>query len=145
MDKFISNVLAFDVNATLRKVWENPRVEAEIVRLNSIEQLYNKGERADGVSLGEYSPVTIQLKLNGQGDRRVDHVTLKDTGEFYGSMEVMPNEFGFEITADTIKENDDLIDKYGAQILGLSPENLDKLAEFITPYFVEEAKKVLYS
>ena len=48
------------------------------------DQLFTTGEDGKGLSLGDYSPVTIQIKrAKGQP---TDRITLKDTGEFYKSL-----------------------------------------------------------
>ena len=57
-----------------------------IIDLNTEEQLYSQGVDSKGVQLGEYSIYTKGLKQNkGQ---RTDHITLKDTGEFYKSFSI---------------------------------------------------------
>ncbi len=78
---------------------------------------------------GEYSPYTVMLKKDkGQ---ITDHVTLKDTGEFYKSFKTFwRNEKNgvIQITADTIKElGVDLIDRWGREIIGLSEDNIGVL------------------
>jgi len=64
-------------------------------------------------------------------------VTLYDTGEFYASFEVVVNDEGFSIKADTAKEGSDLRDRWGDRILGLSNESIKE----IKPLFIEELKK----
>ena len=75
---------------------------------------------------------------------RVDHITLRDTGEFYESFKVVPLLRGFRIEADPDKGGgDNLFDDFGEDIVGLSEENILILCRFIQPFFTEEAKKVL--
>ena len=146
-EKLYKELQRFDVNQILKNVWNTPQVQQFIVALNtegkSSSQLYNLGEDSDGVKLTPpYSFNTVRIKI--EKGQRADHVTLKDTGSFYESFEVDGFEFGFEITADTIVDSGlDLEDKYGQKIIGLNEENIQILGEFIAPYFVTEAEKIL--
>ncbi|MES2287769.1 MAG: hypothetical protein V4547_18925 [Bacteroidota bacterium] len=81
---------------------------------------------------GEYSPYTVMLKKDkGQ---ITDHVTLKDTGYFYSSFKTFwrnDKDGAIQITADTIKEGgDDLITRWGKDIIGLDETNLGVLREY---------------
>jgi hypothetical protein len=103
--------------------------------LNTEEQLFEKGIDALGASLGEYSDFTKAVKkANGQ---RLDHITLEDTGEFYKSFAIKVQNGGFLIIADGQKEDTNLFDRYGKEVLGLTDENLqiviDAIKEKIIP------------
>ena len=146
-EKLYKEVMKFDVNQILKNVWNTSQVQQFIVALNTegkpSSQLYNLGEDSDGAKLTPpYTFNTVRIKIeNGQ---RSDHVTLRDTGGFYESFEVDGFAFGFEITADTITDSGtDLEDKYGQKIIGLNETNIEILGEFIAPFFIEEAKKIL--
>ena len=137
----------FDLDRVLFNVWSNPRVQNFIIELNTegqpTSQLFEKGEDSLGVSLGEYSPFTVQLKVNkGQ---RIDHITLKDTGEFYESFDITPFRNGFLITANPIKDQDNLFVEYGEDIVGLSDQNKIILCEsqIFREALIQEAKKAL--
>lgn len=137
----------YDVDRVLYNVWSNPKVQIFVEQLNTegqnTSQLYEQGVNSLGASLGEYSPFTINMKLHGNGDRRISHITLKDTGEFYESVVMSPFTKGFKIDADAQKDDDNLFDIYGKEILGLTDENLQILIEFIEPFFILESKKIL--
>jgi len=132
----------FDVDRILREVWKNSKVQQKIIELNTKDQLFEKGEDSLGVSLGNYSPFTIQIKVSkGQ---RIDHITLNDTGEFYNSFKILPKIKGFDIEANGDKGGgDNLFDDFGQDIVGLNEENLLILCAFIRPFFIAEAKKAL--
>lgn len=84
------------------------------------KQLFEKGEDGLGISLGNYTPFTVQQKqIKGQ---RSDHITLKDTGDFYSSFKLSINGL---VTADGQKEDTNLITEYGNEILIWSDENQD--------------------
>lgn len=99
--------------------------EAEIVELNTQSQLFEKGINADSVSIKSYRPyrpLTIQLKkLKGQP---TDRVTLRDDGDFYNSvfLNIGKSDVFFDATDS---KTEDLIEKYGEDILGLTLENVE--------------------
>lgn len=123
-------------------IWDN---EAYIIDMNAEEQLYEQGVNNLGVSISDYapySPVTIEIKkAKGQPTNRV---TLRDEGDFESSFYLEVDDKQFEIKAADWK-TEDLIKRYGRQILGLTDENIKILIEhYIFPDLLEEAKKQIY-
>ena len=119
--------------------------EAYIVDLNAEEQLYEQGINNLGVSISDYapySPVTIKIKkAKGQPTNRV---TLRDEGDFESSFFLEVGQNQFEIKASDWK-TEELIKKYGRQILGLTNENIEKLIwDFIYPDLLSKLKNELY-
>lgn len=111
------------------------QVQDEIVRLNTIDQLYDKGIDSLGDSLGDYSPFTVRVKVyKGQ---KTSNITLKDTGEFYDSFDVTVYKDGFTISADAQKEDSNLVEEFGIDILGLTDGSIDKL---IREYILDNYK-----
>lgn len=115
-----------------------------IIELNTIEQLYNKGINSQGINLerigGHYSEVTVfgdasrGIKGKLAKNQPVDRVTLKDTGAFYKSWKVfLDSSNDFEITNDPIKDGENILDRWGKQVIGLTDESQSK--------FNEEVKK----
>ena len=106
------------------------------------DQLFNKGEDGLGRSLGEYSDFTKQFKSTIAGqlgrDTRIDHITLRDTGEFHQSIKVKLTSKGIEITSKPQKEDTNLIDEFGEEILFVNEENLN---EFIRPHLLDDLRK----
>lgn len=99
-----------------------------IISANTNEQLYDEGIDSSGKTLGVYTPYTRDIKISQGVEYR--HVTLRDTGEFYRSFRVaLNNDSDVMITANSIKEGVDLIEKYGKNILGLTDENLSRLRD----------------
>lgn len=137
----------FNVNSILRVVWSNPRIQNLIIDLNTegkpTSQLFEKGEDSKGVSLGVYSPFTQAIKV--EKGQRIDHITLKDTGDFYETWVVIPFLQGFRMKANPIKEDSNLFDDFGEDIVGLNEENLLILitSEVFRSIFIAEAKKRL--
>ena len=123
-------------------IWDN---DAYIVDMNAEEQLYEQGINRLGVDIMDYapySPVTIEIKKAlGQPTNRV---TLRDEGDFESSFFLEVGDKQFEIKASDFK-TEDLIKKYGRQILGLTKENIAVLIwQYIFPDLMEKAKNVLY-
>lgn len=123
-------------------IWDN---EAYIVDLNAEEQLYEQGINRLGVEIADYapySPVTIAIKeAKGQPTNRV---TLRNEGDFESSFFLEVGGKQFEIKASDFK-TEDLIRKYGRQILGLTDENIAILIwQYIYPDLINEAKTQIY-
>ena len=123
-------------------IWDN---EAYIVDLNAEEQLYEQGINRLGVEIADYapySPVTIAIKeAKGQPTNRV---TLRNEGDFESSFFLEVGDKQVEIKASDFK-TEDLIMKYGRQILGLTDENIAILIwQYIYPDLINEAKTQIY-
>ncbi len=159
-----------DANKLMRQSLNNTAIQQEILDLNRLDQLYDKGIDAKDDSLGEYSPATIEGTANFLGKKqkgqRYDHITLNDTGEFYDSYIFKNEKDGFIIQADTIKsggqiemtssvpatkgkkfiakfEDTDLADVYGKDIIGLNNGNKSKLAGWLIEPMQKGIKKEL--
>ena len=123
-------------------IWDN---ESYIVDLNAEEQLFEQGINRLGVEISDYapySPITIAIKeAKGQPTNRV---TLRDEGDFESSLYLEVGDKQFEIKASDFK-TEDLIKKYGRQILGLTDENISILIwKYIFPDLMAETKKQIY-
>lgn len=118
-------VKSISIDDMLHELSEHTEFTDYIIELNTKNQLYDKGIDAKGERIGSYSPKTKAIKdANGEIS---DHVTLLDTGKFYESFRVFLQGSDLIISADTIKDTDDLIFKYGQDILGLNEDSLEKL------------------
>lgn len=118
-------VKSLSIDDMLHELSEHVEFTDYIIELNTKNQLYDKGIDAKGERIGSYSPKTKAIKdANGEIS---DHVTLLDTGKFYESFRVFLQGSDLIISSDTIKDTDDLIFKYGQDILGLNEDSLEKL------------------
>lgn len=108
-----------------------------LVYLVTQKQLF-EGLDGDGNEITPgYSEITVIIKqAKGQP---TDRVTLKDTGEFYNSFDVVVTLDGVQMVADTIKGNNDLIKIYGEAITGISEESKKVYLE----YFKDEFRNLL--
>lgn len=143
LDSLITNLTSIEkkvIDTIQGVIKEN---EAWIVELNSEDQLYEKGINRKGVAISDYEPyssVTISIKREkGQPTGRV---TLRDTGGFQRSFHIEYGSDTFEIKASDWK-TDELIKKYGGEILGLTDENMRDIADsYITPALVKLFKSL---
>lgn len=128
-------IATMDEGLIFEIVFSNPLIKNEIIRLNTEEQLFNKGIDSEGVSLGTYSPFTVEQKKK-KGEP-TDRITLKDTGDFYKSFRVSVNRVSITIDADPIKDDNNLFDDFGEEILGLTDESKKKLEEMAVIEYIK--------
>lgn len=129
----ITAVTNFDRNAEALAIQVTRSEKPRIVQLNR-DQLEQRGIRSDSTSITpKYAPSTIRRKRKlGQITR---HVTLKDKEDFYGSFSIAYDKDSFEIISEDDKARY-LINRYGAAILGLTPQNIGNLSQIIKPAFI---------
>jgi len=141
-----NNIIALDRDEILLNIFDrNTQLNDDILQLNK-DQLYDLGITADGKDLGGYAPYTLEYKEHEAGklgrDTRSDHITLKDTGAFYDSFKLRSDIGGFIISADTKKEDTDLI-TFG-KILGLTNENKGTLRGWVKPLFIAKVRAQIF-
>jgi len=139
LKRVANNVRRLDAHRILQKIFDDADMKLDVVSLN-IGQMFEDGVDSKGVSLGEYSPFTVVLKeKKGQ---RTDHITLKDTGEFYDSIDVTSEPNQIIITGDTRKPDVDLAVVY-PDALGLTNENIEAIQGLVLPIFQEEVRRAI--
>ncbi len=144
LEALANRIKAITVLEVLKHLSENKQFTDLIIELNTRKQLFDKGIDSTGRQLsdvgGNYSPYTLQL----HPEKIEDKITLFDTGDFYESFRIFYSNGDFIISADTIKDTSNLIEDWGANILGLTNESLsllrEKAKEIIIPYV---RKKIL--
>ncbi len=133
-DKLVSNALKSSTS-----------LQQDILDLNRLDQLYDKGITADGKYLGAYSPATIEGTGQYAGKKakgeRYDHITLHDMGDFYASFKIAIEPQKFIISGDTQKPDVDLM-TYG-EILGLTEQNKKVVAGWLRIPFISEFRKAV--
>lgn len=134
LDKLFS---ALD-NLTEDKIWlfaVDKDVQDEMIRINTEDQLEEKGIDSLGRKLGDYAPSTIAYKR--RKGQRYDHVTLKDEGDFYNSFNIKVNVNEIIIDADdSSKYNKPLFEVWGVDVLGLTDENMNYIKEMILENYI---------
>lgn len=135
-DKALSKAiqLKIEVNISIKQAFEDNSLVIKDIQVN--KQLFDKGEDSHGsVIRPSYKPITISIKkAKGQPFNRV---TLKDTGDFHRSIEVIPKDDELEIST-SIEYAKWLFKKYGDDVLGIQEEIMK---EFIQKYTLVTMKK----
>ena len=117
-------------------------VQKFIIQLNTegqpTSQLFNLHVDSTGKALfsktrgtGVYSKETEKLS-NGR-KKAGDQYNFKDTGEFYESFKLTKGKIAIVISANPLKEDTNLVDEYGPDILGLTDDNLQLLIDELLP------------
>jgi hypothetical protein len=136
----------------MKELFQSREFKDFVLNLNKNNQLYDSGVDANGNRLISefarfgrvYADRTIIEKE--ATNQPTDRVTLKDSGDFYRSFDLeLTSNNDFLITADTTKSDNDLIDVWGEDILGLTKENIDlvieKAREIIIPIIRQQLLK----
>lgn len=135
----VFNVLDRAINLDTDKVWLisiDEETKEHIIQMNTEDQLEEDGLFSDGTPTGDYSPLTILYKRR-KGDR-YDHMTFKDTGQFYDSWEVRVDRSGLDIDADgQVSADTNLFTIYGENILGLTDENMQFFIEMVKENYIK--------
>jgi len=144
MLKSVKHILNKAIKLDEVKAWKfaiDVDLKKYIIKLNTIDQLFDDGIDSLGDSLGEYSPFTVELKkIKGQP---TDRITLKDTGKFYKTFKIEVKNDSFFINANPIKEDNNLFDDFGDEIVGLTEENQIKVSKIILDNTIKYIRKQL--
>jgi hypothetical protein len=137
MNTRIGDLLNKATRITFSDVWKevfrDEQFKVEILDWIRWDQLYNEGVDEFGQIIGTYSRATEMFnpeKLEGTP------FTLYDTGEFYNSLMI-------EVFNDYIEITTDLFQEYGYEIIGLTDESKEKLAQELIDRFNYEYKRLL--
>lgn len=127
----------------MRKALENS--EDQVVEAN-VNQLNELGINSLGVSISTYAPYTpFTVAMKKQKGQPYDRVTLRDTGAFHGSFTIVFDPDSFYLTS-TDPKTEELIEKYGPEIFGLTPVNEEGIArEYWTPDIISQMKIDIFS
>ena len=141
-----------NINKIINTLIKRPEFTDLIIELNTQGQLYEEGVDSLGVSLGNYAATTIEgtASFAGRAERglRFDHITLFDTGDFYKSFKVVirnESDDFFFIDANPIKEDTNLFQEWGEDIVGLTQDSINVLNDKLRTELTKEIKKLLRS
>ena len=109
----------------------------QIIDLNRENQLFEMGIDSNGKSLLQYREATISIKILKK--QPIDRTTLFDTGEFYKGFFIKFNTSNYTLEIwSSDKKTTKLIEKYGKDIFGLIPKNIEYLDEKIIKKHLDE-------
>lgn len=125
------------------QAFDNKKNTDLAIELNLQEQMYDRGINADGKPMGDYSPLSKELKR--QKGERSDHITGFDTGDMYKSETAQFDANGnLLMRMDTIKEGEDISNtRWGKDIVGLTDESLVIFRESLKNDTIKAAKEFL--
>jgi hypothetical protein len=111
--------------------------------LTFVEQL-NKAQLRSGFdsegtslkSISDYSPTYRALKTRRGVSK--DVVDLNFTGKFYDTIQAKYESGNLIIQGDTIKDGQDLQNRWGNKLIGISAENVETLREYIIRFVVPQ-------
>lgn len=126
LDRLFENAKNLDPD----KIWVlaiDEELKQEIIRMNTQDQMFDKGVNSLNRSLGVYSKRSVE-----EFGKRPGRLQLFDKGTFYASFKVRVDRDGLSIVADTLKTDDDgvttdLAVRYGIDILGVTDSNQELL------------------
>ena len=110
-----------------------------ILDLNRVEQLFKEGIQSDGSPLtssnstpGYYSSFTEQLNAGitftykGESKQKIfgEPYFLYNEGKFFSTFVLIPLKDGFEIQANPQRDNTNILDEFGQNVIGLTDESL---------------------
>lgn len=116
--------------------------EDVIIQMIARDQLYEQGIEGRGIPIMDYRPYTARtIKIKQKKGQPYDRVTLRDTGEFHGSLHVEYDNDGFYVTSTDDKAKY-LLARYGKTIFRLTDDNLKELLDnYIKPSLQEKLKE----
>jgi hypothetical protein len=147
------NVMDTEIGYKLRKVkllsdsivWFDSNdgfIRNQILKWIQNDQLRSRGIDEYGEVIGWYSQMTEIL--SGGRKKFNTHYTLEDTGEFLRQMFVIVMQDSLVVDSDGAeKEDENLFDKYGIGIVGLTDENMEKLITLLKQKYITWTRKVL--
>lgn len=143
--RLLNALIRLDETKIINDILSNKDFQKFIISLNQNDQLFEEGIDSLGVSLGSYSTATIEGTANFEGKKskgqRFDHITLLDTGEFYKSFKITVTNGGFIMDANPVKEDGNLFDDFGKEIVGLTQENLQIVIDAIREKILTKIRK----
>lgn len=144
IDQLLEKVRAFRKDIKRRAVsvvYEGQ--EQEMIRLQ-INQMLVDGIRNDGSQIEPpYTQYTINTKIAKDGSSAiVDHVTLRDTGEFHEGIYIRKTANQIRFYSSDSKSSK-LQGKYGEDIFGLTDENLNKVLSNAKDNFIRDFKRAI--
>lgn len=110
------------------------------IRQRIRDRLYQEGTNAEGIVIGYYS---FSTSLMDSRKKFNEHYNFYDTGEFLQSIYVTWFVDHLFISADAQKGDENLFEKYGTNIIGLTSEQKDWLIGELKKRYIDYARRIL--
>ena len=132
---FLDELIAIDFDTAWFKAVDE-EVQDLVIRLNTEEQLGKGGIDADGNSLGDYAPFTVNVRSDL--GLQTDHIDFKVTGDYWRSFDVLVDKNGYTVVSDT-ERFEELVNELGftSRHLGLTKENEQKVFKLIREKYLD--------
>lgn len=104
---------------------------------NTNKQMNQKGEDSKGSHIGDYSGGYKRIRI--RRGLQVDHVDLHFTGKFQAELKIVTESGEFKIIS-SVTYADDIVKKYGKNVLGIQQQNLE---DFVKNYITPQIKKMI--
>ena len=151
MTKFIETALAEyatritnqkgQEDKTFKLVLDNRLIKELIIFLNTDDQFGIDNVNSLGQKLFNNLTDRSTYSLFDPKGRGGKPYTLRDTGEFWDSFRVAVRAGNIVIDADPFKDDDNLFDIYGQDIVGLTDENLQVLIDEALEKYIQWYEK----
>ena len=122
---------------------DNKVIKDLIIFLNTDDQMGKDHTDALGQKLFNSLTDRTTYSLFDPKGRGGQEYTLNDTGEFWDSFTVTVQQGRIDIDANPNKDDDNLFNIYGTDIVGLTKENLDILIREALEQFIKYYKRTL--
>lgn len=113
------------------------RNDFKILDFNRDKQLAEKGEDAKGDQLGTYSNGWKRIRISR--GLQVQYVDTRFTGKFHATLKLVVENDQFKIVSQ-VDYADDIIKKYGADVLGLQQKYLE---EIVNTMIIPDIKQMI--
>lgn len=146
VQKIFANIKKLDQNKILVSVLNQKAVKDFIIFQNTENQLRLGLDSKDDL-FGLYSTFSYaSFKQRNPGRKaKFGTVDLHLTGQFYRSFMIdVLTDGGFIIDADTDKGDNDLAERYGQDIIGLTDRSFEEFIDFILPLFIDATEKEIF-
>ena len=134
--EYANKVIALDEDKIFKLALDNSTIKDLIIFLNTDDQLGDDSLDSLGNKLFNVFTNRGYYSARDPKGRAGKDYTLNDTGKFWDSFKVAVKEGYIEIDADPIKDDDNLFETYGVDIVGLTDENLQILINTALEHFI---------
>lgn len=130
-------------------LFQNAEFRKLVIDLNTKSQLYTDGIDSNGIKLSEYTRnngySNYTKAIKEEKGQPTDRITLNDTGKFYKSFRIVFFDNSLQIVANPIKDDTNLFNEWGIDIVGLTEENMNIVISYakiiLLPYIKQQLLK----